>query len=303
MGSTRARPGPSVVLFVVVAAALAIGAAASLIAGAASAPAFHAGPASELVVPNWVIGAVIISLFALVVAVVLYLRFGSGPMRLEARYAVTALAVLLLGILFVALLHFGSGAGGLQFGGGGGAGGGGGSGNGTGGANLTGPGGQLTFLSLNLPPWALFVAVAATLLAVGAVAIPRAWAYAHGRRRERGAGRRRSAEVDDVLGALAVAAQQLEQGSEPRAVIIALYASVLERVGPMVGGLDAETPEEIRALHLVRLGIRASAAERLTRLFEEARYSSHPMGPEAAVQAGDAIREARDDLDRLPRPA
>ena len=303
MPSIRAPPGRSVVLFVILAFALAVGAAASLLAGAATAPAFHSGPASELIVPTWAVGAVVVLLFAVVVGIVLYVRFGSGPMRTESRFAVTALAVLLIGILFVALLHFGSGAGGFGFGGGASPSGPGSSPNGTGGANLTGPGGQLTFLSLKLPSWALFAAVAAVLLVVGAVVLPRAVAYAHDRRREHGSGRSRSREAEDVRGALAVAARQLDQGHDPREVIIALYATVLARVGPMVGGVDVDTPEEIRSLHLVRLGIRPGSAETLTRLFEEARYSSHPMGPDAAERAGIALREARDDLDRGPPPA
>jgi hypothetical protein len=84
-------------------------------------------------------------------------------------------------------------------------------------------------------------------------------------------------------------------------VVIRLYATLLARVGPIVGGLDEQTPEEIRSFHLVQLGIRTPAATTLTRLFEEARYSSHPLGPEAAVLARQAIQEAREDLDR-PRP-
>lgn len=303
MASTRTGPGPSVVLLIVVAVALAVGAAASLVAGAASAPAFHSGPASELLVSPAVIGALIVLLLAVAVGVGLYVRISSGTMRMPGRFAVTVLAAILVGVLFVALLHSGAGAGGSGFAGGGNSTGSGGSTNGTSGSNVTGAGGELSFLSVKLPSWALFVAVAAIVLVVGAVAVPRAWAYAIDRERERGTGRPRSPETEAVRGALAAAAQQLEEGGEPREVIVALYATVLARVGPMVGGVEVDTPEEIRSLHLVRLGIRAAAAETLTRLFEKARYSSHPMNPDAAQRARVAIREARDDLDRVDRAA
>jgi hypothetical protein len=152
---------------------------------------------------------------------------------------------------------------------------------------------------VHLPSWAPFAIVAAILLVAGAVAIPRAFGAA--RKRDRTTGRPKPVEVAEVREAFAVAARRLAQGSEPREVIIALYATVLRRVGPLVGGVDADTPEEIRALHLERLGIRPSAAETLTRLFEEARYSSHPMGSDAAARAALALREARDDLDRTVR--
>jgi hypothetical protein len=300
--SAGARSRSSPVLFVLVAVALAVGAAASLIAGLASSSAFHPGPATELLFPTWLIGAVILLLFAVVVGLIIYVRLAGGSGRMPAHFAMTGMAVLLVMLLFVVLLHFGGASGGFSFGGGVPP------TNSTGpssppnGNNLTGPGGQITFFSLKLPPWALFAAVAVTLLVVGAVAIPRAYAYAAGRKREGGPGRRASVESEKVRGALATASQQLQLGSDPREVIIALYGTVLDRVGPLVSGIDMKTPEEIRVQHLMQLGIGAAPAESLTRLFEEARYSSHPMGPDAASEAVAAIDEARADLDRL-RPA
>jgi hypothetical protein len=296
-GGTRSRSSP--VLFVLVAVALAVGAAASLIAGVAASSAFHPGPATELLLPTWLIGVIILLLFAGVLGLVIYVRLHAGPASTQARFAVTGMAVLLVGLLFVVLLHYGSSGGGFTLGGGAPPTNPGGPGNDTGGNNLTGPGGQISFLSFKLPPWALFAGVAVTLLVVAAVALPRAWAYAAARRREGVPGRRTAAEVEKVRSALATAARELQEGSDPREVIIALYGTVLDRVGPLVGGLEVQTPEEIRVQHLVRLGIGAAPAETLTRLFEEARYSSHPMGPDAAEQAVAAIAEARGDLDRL----
>jgi hypothetical protein len=106
-----------------------------------------------------------------------------------------------------------------------------------------------------------------------------------------------------VKASLGEAIREIDAGASPREVVIRLYASLLLRVGMMVGGVEWNTPEEIRVQHLERLGIRPDAAEALTRLFEEARYSTHPMGTELAGRARQAILAARADLDRAPVPA
>ena len=38
----------------------------------------------------------------------------------------------------------------------------------------------------------------------------------------------------------------------------------------------------------------------LTRLFEEARYSTHPLGPDAAERVREAVEVALEDLARVP---
>ncbi|MGB6443294.1 MAG: DUF4129 domain-containing protein, partial [Thermoplasmata archaeon] len=161
-------------------------------------------------------------------------------------------------------------------------------------------GGQAVLFSWHLPPWTFFAAVALVVIAVGAIAMPGLWAMSARRERRRAAAD--GADALDVRRALGVAAQALEGGEGPRAVVIRLYTTLLHRVGSLVGSVEQVTPEEIRSLHLERLGIRASAATTLTRLFEEARYSSHPMGPAAAERATRAISEALEDLDRSSRP-
>ena len=298
MQSTGAGTRPSMILLVILALAFVIGAAASLVAGAAASPPFHSGTASEVIIPTWTLDVAFLIGFGFVLALFVWVR-ASVSSAVPGKLVVTMLAVLLVGILFVVILQaFGSGAGGFTWNT---------SGNGTApsnpngtitpGGNLSGPGGLLA--PLHIPSWTLFVAVAVIALVVAAVAAPRAWRYLADR--DPGRPKRPApAELQEVRGALATAAQELGVGADPRTVIIALYATMLRRVGPIVGGVDTDTPEEIRALHLVRLGIRASAAETLTRLFEEARYSTRPMGPETAARAQEAIGEARADLDRLP---
>jgi hypothetical protein len=304
MSTSGPRPRSSLVLFAIIALALAIGAAASVVAGAASAPPFQPGPGSSLLVTQRDVGLVLVVLFAVVLGLLLYSRIRAGSMQIQSQFAISSLAILFALVLLVALLDvFGGGVGGpttapagnstLP---------GGGTHNDTGNSNqsLAGGGGQNTLFTLHLPPWALFALVAGLVLVVGAVAFPRLRKYATERRGERGTGRPSPADLQAVRSALAAAERDLEGGGDSRTVIIALYASVLRRIEPWVGGIDPHTPEEIRSRHLVRLGIRASAAGTMTRLFEEARYSSHPLGPEAVARATAAIREAREDLDRIP---
>jgi hypothetical protein len=292
----------SPVLLVVVALALAVGAAASLIAGAAAAPAFHSGqPIGLLLTPSELAG-----IFGVCAAVLIgaFLWVGARGQRspMPARAAVTLFTIILTGVLFVVVLQaFADTPGSFLSTAPGGS-------NGTGTApgspgNATGNvtvGGPISHLPLFLPPWVLFAAVAIVALVVGAFAVPAMWRRASHRNARSSSNGPSTADLLEVRGALANAAQELDKGSEPRAVVIRLYGTILRRVAPMVGGVDGQTPEEIRFQHLVRLGIRPTAANTLTRLFEEARYSTHPMGPDAATRAADAIREAREDLDRLP---
>jgi membrane protease YdiL (CAAX protease family) len=302
MLAERRPQRPSTVLFAVLALALAVGAAASLIAGSASAPAFHPGPTATLFLTSGQLAVVSVLAGIALIGIALWVNSGTSRVPIPGRAAVTLCMVILIGILFVVLVHAVALSGGpllttptnhsVVNGTGS-------SGNGTLPTNASAAGGPLDVFSLRLPPWAPFAGVAVAALVVGAIAIP-AW----GRRDGRTGGRHRPGESSrraEVRAALRSAAHQLDEGEEPRAVVIRLYGALLERVGPVVGGVDGETPEEIRALHLVQLGIRPEAATTLTRLFEEARYSTHPMGPGSASRATEAIRNAGADLDR-PRP-
>jgi hypothetical protein len=151
-----------------------------------------------------------------------------------------------------------------------------------------------------LPGWFPLVAIAVVGLVVVALVVP-ALAGRVGR-----SGLPRSADGPptrraDARAALTDAAARLNGATDPRTVIIELYLRLLGHVAPLAGDLDPQTAEEIRELYLLPLGVRRDAADQLTRLFEEARYSTHAMGPEASRRALDAIRAAEADLLRVPR--
>ncbi|HYA54772.1 MAG TPA: DUF4129 domain-containing protein, partial [Thermoplasmata archaeon] len=252
----------------------------------------------QITLSSWitpVAGAIVLCAFGGLL--VLTRLSGSGSSSSMNRLAVTALMVILLLVLFVILadaLGFGLTPGPSN------------NGTGrdhnstlpppTGGHNLTGPGGYLVNFP-GMPPWLPFVAIAGITLVVVFLVVPGVRDYMS-TRRGTGSHAGAPAAAMGVREVLAHASNQLDSGADPREVIMTLYAAILARLQPMVAELDAITPEEIRAWHLERLGVRAEAAHTLTRLFEEARYSTHPMGPEASRRAREAVQSALDDLDR-----
>lgn len=297
---------PPVVLVVVLLVALASGAAASLLIGAATAHGAAPAPANLVIVPSSILEtAIVVACFA-VVGFLIYRRLTGSTVSVPNRAVVTALTAILLGILIVAALRTWGGAGPSQ------------SGNvpSTGSGNTTTVPTNVTtnatcstavcagglIWSPSLPPWLPFVILVALVLIVVAIAIPQLGAYLADRRAGRTARAPAGPTAAAVQEALQRAQRELDLGEDARGVILALYLAVLERLAPMVGSVEVETPEEIRARHLVRLGIRPRAAEALTRLFEEARYSSHPLTGESAERGREAVEEALADLARAPLP-
>jgi len=300
---------PSLVLLVALLSALAFGAAASLLIGAATSPGAPPVHPSELVLPDWVIGDSILAAAVVFTGFLIVYRFRQGTASVPGRLVSSTLVAILILVLFIVAARFIVGGGPNPAGivaapgqntttvpGN----------NSTVNATIPGSGvSSFLFWSPALPPWLPFLVIVAVLLAVVAIAGPLMGQYLMDRRelrryRPKDSRQRVAAEVQ---GALARAAEDLDQGGDPRTIIVALYATVLARLAPLVGAIDVETPEEIRTQHLVRLGIRPSAATVLTRLFEEARYSSHPLASDAAETARRAVREALADLARTSVPA
>ena len=300
--TSPAAPRVSWVLLVVVVAALAVGAAASILVGTSSAPAPSSAPTPLIFLPPWLIAIASFGIIAFVIGSLVLLRMSGGPALSMQRTTVTALATVLAALVFLVVVHllgFGTSPAGTNNTSG--HGGGGTTPPPSGGHNVTtGSGGVFTWAGV--PPWLPFVILAAVVLLAVVVAVPGLREYLAGRR---GAAARpiRSAEEAAVREALTQASTDFRRGADPRAVILALYAALLERLEPMVVGLDSRTPEEIRAVHLEHLGVRPGPARTLTRLFEEARYSSHPMGAEESERAAEAVRAALDDLDRRDFPS
>ena len=300
------RPAARVswVLLLVLAAAVAIGATASILVNPnSSSPASSSsGPTPQLLIPSWVFVAGILAMLGVIVLIWVLLRIDSKGMRGIGNNpflaVLFAIAVISMAVIAVRVLGIGPlpaanlGGGGTvtvnnstnttpsgNFG------------------NLSGAG--TFFVVPGIPPWLAFAVLAAVVFIAVAIAIPQTRRYLRERRLEgRGGLSKTPSPPAGVREALARASEQLDLGGDPRLVILALYEEMLRHLRPMVGSLETATPEEIRAVYLERFGVRREAARTLTRLFEEARYSLHPMGSEERDRARDAVRATIDDLDR-----
>jgi hypothetical protein len=89
---------------------------------------------------------------------------------------------------------------------------------------------------------------------------------------------------------------RLRAADDPRAAIILAYAQLLQAIGSRAGAPETLTARELIVALVQGLGFRAPAAERLTTLFELARYSTQPLPAAAPAQAREALREALREL-------
>jgi membrane protease YdiL (CAAX protease family) len=148
-------------------------------------------------------------------------------------------------------------------------------------------------------------------LVIGFVVLPSLW-------RTRQAGWRRSAgladlempgDTDSGAGAVgaSVAAVRIAEPSEepdPRRAVVRAYVAMTgaaERAGaPRATG---ETAQEFLRRLLDSLGVRSEPAERLTAVFERARYSDDPIGEDDREEALSALDQIRSDLVGVPASA
>jgi hypothetical protein len=88
---------------------------------------------------------------------------------------------------------------------------------------------------------------------------------------------------------------------DAQAAIIACYLSMEQSLASAGAVRDAaDTPDELLARAAGAGLVRGAAATRLTRLFYEARFSSHQLGAEQRDKAREALRELADDLAQSP---
>lgn len=155
--------------------------------------------------------------------------------------------------------------------------------------------------AVSTPPpyaaWPVYAAAVGGLLFIGALVVPELssrWAH---RRLPPDAPPPRSPVGAAAAQVFSEAAKNLAANpSDPRGVIVQLYQQLIRRLEPRVDIPTSRTPEEIRSVHLIPLGVRAEVAGHLTRLFEEACYSSHPLGSDSVRVAQTSLRIAEYDL-------
>jgi hypothetical protein len=110
-------------------------------------------------------------------------------------------------------------------------------------------------------------------------------------------------EYGDTLQEAVLGGQRaLRELDDARAAIIACYVAMEESLARAGTSRSlADTPDELLAKAAGQLLISAGAASRLTSLFYEARFSSHPLGNSQKEAAERALAELASDLDH-PRP-
>jgi hypothetical protein len=145
--------------------------------------------------------------------------------------------------------------------------------------------GHIAVLSLGL------LAVAVLALAVYVVLLRR--------RRPAGADEPRAVPDDreEVRVVIDESLDELEREPDPRRAVIRAYVG-MERVLAVrgIGRQPFEAPLEYLSRALQGMRVSRAAAERLTSLFQRARFSQHATGPEMKRQAIAALAEVRDEL-------
>jgi hypothetical protein len=141
--------------------------------------------------------------------------------------------------------------------------------------------------------WIVAGGVAATVLIGSSLAIVAAKRRA--RRRTAGqAGTERAGRVEAELG---VGIGAVETERDPRRAVIKAYSameSALARAG--LRRKRSEAPREYLQRALLELEVSAAPADRLTRLFERARFSRAPIGDDARHEALLSLRAVRAEL-------
>jgi hypothetical protein len=143
----------------------------------------------------------------------------------------------------------------------------------------------------HLPGWwwqSLVAGVLVVLLALGW----RRW------RRVRPGARREPDQARRVAAAVQAGRRALDQTpGGPRAAVVACYRAMSAALAGAGTRLDpADTPAELLGRVLSRGLLAGPAASRLTALFAEARFSSHPFGAEQAAAARNALDEIAAEL-------
>jgi hypothetical protein len=289
-GSPRALPRVSLLLGVILLVAIALGIAATFLSAPVQ-PAPPTGPQDRTGSETALVTEGFLGLIVALIILLLIARASGGKSPGVSRYAVSVLMVLTVGVLFVVLLHYLGSGGDL----------------GTASPqNSTGPppgapNGTLQPVNNStgglfgipvLPAWAGYAGLVAAALVAVLIAVPLAQARRAERMEAEGLRSvplRRSFE--SALTALAPGAS-----ADPRAIVIALYAKLLESVAPYLEEVDAATPHEIELECVRRLHLQPANARALTGLFEEARYSSHPFSDAQVERARLALSAALSDL-------
>ena len=292
---SRGSSRPPALLLVLLFAAVAIGVAATYLASPAD--PFHETPStSPAFGPSLpVIAESVFVLFVLLLIFLAIYRIAAGGQRGQGRAVLSILYVFLVSIVFLIAAHYAITSGnptelvGNQ------------TGTGSGGTTPPPPPGNVSNRTLpapgplpiapSIPGWITYAILGVVAVLLALYLTP----YLLARGKPEGA---EGSAASRVERSLEHALRALEPGADadPRATVIALYARLLQELGPYLEHLESATPREIEGESVARFGLQPENARALTRLFEEARYSSHPFTDYEVVQARGALATALSDL-------
>jgi Domain of unknown function (DUF4129) len=111
-------------------------------------------------------------------------------------------------------------------------------------------------------------------------------------------------DPEDLREAVESGRAALRAVDDARAAIIACYAAMERSLAERgTARAVADTPDELLSRATSSGLVRGTAGARLTALFYEARFSSHPLGPEQRDAAARALDELATDLAARTEPA
>ena len=151
-------------------------------------------------------------------------------------------------------------------------------------------------IAVGVPNWVFLPVGIALSVVIGVLAIPGVLSRLVDRRTHRPAPPSVTAVPEGIVSAIQDARLAIESGERPRDAIVRLYGRLLGRVAPSVEELATSTAEEIRQTRFAALPVPAVRSEVITRLFEEARYSTHPIDQPVADRFVETLREVERDL-------
>jgi hypothetical protein len=294
-------PRLSPVAVAVVLAALFLGVAAALLSGAPPTPSTLPSSSGAYVSYNDIVifGWVIVGLTVAWIGYRIVQRIRNPKSSQIHPFVVVAIVCLLLLVGFVAVVHvFGPKAvpsGGPESTEG--------RNNTTGAAPTPPPSplglpGNLTVGSHTIPGWAAYLLVIGVTVVVAFLAVPLAYALTRRKPGAPAAEAANPAELARAEIAATLAALEADPGADPRALIVALYGRLLATVDARAGDTGTRTAREVEATAVARWRLPPAAAHELTGLFEEARYSRHPIGRADTDRARRALQDVLDAIDR-----
>jgi hypothetical protein len=159
--------------------------------------------------------------------------------------------------------------------------------------------GNFTVGAHSFPGWVAYALVIGVTVVAACLTVPLAYAIARRRKGwEAVVPGPTPAEMARAAIAATLAALEDDPNADPRALVVALYGRLLATVDARLVETGSRTAREIEATAVARWRLPPDAARELTRLFEEARYSPHPIGRADTERARAALQKVLDGMDR-----